>query len=78
MTCVLVRLFDTFAFLDDSDVYDGGPVGIQLVGRKFEEEKVLAVAKIVTAALEKMKSEASVQCTNVHFPSLKGSACVLS
>lgn len=38
---------------DDPEVYHGAPVGLQIVGRKFEEEKVLAVAKIVCAALEK-------------------------
>ncbi|KAK4125869.1 amidase [Parathielavia appendiculata] len=36
----------------DSDVYHGAPVGLQLVARKFEEEKVLAIAGIVTSALE--------------------------
>ncbi|KAK1835960.1 Acetamidase [Podospora conica] len=35
----------------DPEVYDGGPVGVQLVARKFEEEKVLGIAEIVTAAL---------------------------
>lgn len=36
----------------DPDVYDGAPVGVQLVARKYEEEKVWAIAKIVSAALE--------------------------
>ncbi|KAI9888341.1 MAG: hypothetical protein M1814_000572 [Vezdaea aestivalis] len=36
----------------DPEVYDGAPVGLQVVGRKYEEEKVLAIAKIVTAALK--------------------------
>jgi amidase len=36
----------------DPDVYDGAPIGIQLVARKYEEEKVWAIAKIVSAALE--------------------------
>jgi amidase len=38
---------------DDPEIYDGAPVGIQIVARKFEEEKVLAIAKIVYAALLK-------------------------
>lgn len=42
---------------DDPDIYHGGPVGVQLVARKFEEEKIWAIAKIVAAALEKMKAE---------------------
>ncbi|KAI1762701.1 amidase signature domain-containing protein [Hypoxylon sp. FL1150] len=37
----------------DPEIYHGGPVGLQIVGRKFEEEKVLAIAKIVCAALKK-------------------------
>ncbi|RBR25087.1 uncharacterized protein FIESC28_02144 [Fusarium coffeatum] len=36
----------------DASVYDGAPVGIQIVGRKFEEEKCLAIAKIVRAVLQ--------------------------
>jgi amidase len=35
-------------------VYDGAPVGVQIVGRKYEEEKVWAIAKLVEEAL-KMK-----------------------
>ncbi|MCJ1410567.1 hypothetical protein MMC19_004653 [Ptychographa xylographoides] len=36
----------------DPEIYDGAPVGIQLVARKYEEEKIWAVAKIVNAALK--------------------------
>ncbi|KAF7545280.1 hypothetical protein G7Z17_g9283 [Cylindrodendrum hubeiense] len=36
----------------DPDIYDNAPVGVQIVARKFEEEKILAVAKIVCAALQ--------------------------
>ncbi|KAK4695723.1 hypothetical protein P7C71_g2079, partial [Lecanoromycetidae sp. Uapishka_2] len=35
----------------DPDTYDGAPVGLQIVARKHEEEKVWAIAKIVDAAL---------------------------
>ena len=45
---------------DDPDIYHGGPVGVQLVARKFEEEKIWAIVKIVVAALEKMKAETAV------------------
>jgi amidase len=38
--------------VDDADIYDGAPVGVQLVARKYEEEKVWAIAKIVSAALK--------------------------
>jgi len=33
-------------------MYDGAPVGLQIVARKYEEEKVLAIAKIVSTVLE--------------------------
>ncbi|CAG7555245.1 unnamed protein product [Fusarium equiseti] len=36
----------------DASVYDGAPVGVQIVGRKLEEEKCLAIAKIVHAVLQ--------------------------
>lgn len=42
--------------LDDPEIYHGGPVGIQIVARKLEEEKILAIAKIVAAALESSKA----------------------
>lgn len=38
---------------DDPDIYDGAPVGLQIVGRKFDEEKILAIMNIVYAALQK-------------------------
>lgn len=38
---------------DDPEIYDGAPVGVQIVARKFEEEKVLATAGIVTACLKR-------------------------
>ena len=37
---------------DDKEVYDGAPVGLQIVGRKYEEEKIWAVGKIVRGILE--------------------------
>ncbi|KAK0643850.1 amidase signature domain-containing protein [Cercophora newfieldiana] len=36
----------------DPEIYDGAPVGVQLVGRKFEEEKILGIAGVVMAALK--------------------------
>lgn len=36
----------------DPETYDGAPVGLQIVGRKWEEEKTWAVAKIIDAALK--------------------------
>ncbi|KAH6889261.1 amidase signature domain-containing protein [Thelonectria olida] len=37
----------------DPDVYHGGPVGVQIMTRKFEEEKAWAIAKIVCGALQR-------------------------
>jgi amidase len=36
---------------DDPEAYDGAPVGLQIVGRKYDEEKVWAIAKIVDTVL---------------------------
>ncbi|EWY85605.1 hypothetical protein FOYG_12746 [Fusarium oxysporum NRRL 32931] len=36
----------------DADLYDGAPVGVQIVGRRFEEEKCLAIARIVHVVLQ--------------------------
>lgn len=38
--------------IDDPNVYDGAPVGVMIVGRRLEEEKVLAVADVVMHSLE--------------------------
>ena len=40
---------------DDPETYDGAPVGLQIVARQHEEEKVLAIAKIVDSALKGME-----------------------
>lgn len=38
--------------LYDPESMDGMPVGVQIVGRKLEEEKVLGAAKVVEAVLK--------------------------
>lgn len=38
--------------LYDPKTMDGHPVGLQLVGRRFEEEKVLGVAKVLEKLME--------------------------
>ncbi len=38
--------------IDDPKAYDGAPVGLQIVARKYEEEKVWAIAKIVDSILK--------------------------
>lgn len=39
--------------VDDPEIYDGAHVAVQVVGRRFQEEKVLALAGIINDALEK-------------------------
>lgn len=41
----------------DPEETDGGVVGLQLVGRKFQEEKVVEMMKVVSAAIEDLKSK---------------------
>ncbi|KAG6997797.1 mycophenolic acid synthesis protein B [Physcia stellaris] len=38
----------------DPEIYDGAPVGLQIVCRKWEEEKVWAIAKIIDNGLKTM------------------------
>jgi amidase len=33
--------------IDDADTYDGAPVGVQLVGRRLQEEKILTIADYI-------------------------------
>lgn len=37
------------------DTFDGAPVGLQLMGRRLQEEKVVALMDIVTNALEQFR-----------------------
>lgn len=50
--CLKLRPLTYPASKDDPDIYDGAPIGVQIVARKHEEEKIWAIAKIVTAALK--------------------------
>ena len=42
--------------LDDTDLYDGAHVAIQIVGRRLQEEKVLAIAEHIGSALSALNS----------------------
>lgn len=37
--------FHTDRYIDDAEAYDGAPVGVQLVGRRLQEEKMLTLAE---------------------------------
>lgn len=39
--------------IDDPEIYDGSHVAVQIVGRRFQEEKVLALTQHLGDALEK-------------------------
>ena len=41
------------ADIDDPELYHGGPVALQLVGRRLREEDVLEMAEILETALKK-------------------------
>lgn len=43
----------TFCETGDPEAYDGAPVGLQIVARKYEEEKVWAIARMIDAILRK-------------------------
>lgn len=51
--CLCVCVFaDLFCFLDDPQIYDGAHVALQIVGRRFQEERMLAIADVTSAALK--------------------------
>jgi amidase len=39
--------------LDDPEIYDGAHVSVQLIGRRLQEERVLALAEMIGDALGK-------------------------
>jgi Asp-tRNA(Asn)/Glu-tRNA(Gln) amidotransferase A subunit family amidase len=50
---VVGELVVLMALTDDADLYDGAHVSVQIVGRRFQEEKVLALTEILGDALGK-------------------------
>lgn len=42
-----------FLGTDDPELYDGAHVSLQVVGRRFQEEKVLAITEYLGNALDK-------------------------
>ena len=45
-------------FSDDAEVFDGAHVSVQLVGRRLQEEKMLALAEYVGKALRSPQKSA--------------------
>jgi amidase len=42
---------EPFVCSDDAQIYHGAPIGLQVVARRYEEEKVLAIASLIEDAL---------------------------
>lgn len=51
----LSEFFADCRLQDDPEVYDGAHVSLQLVGRRLQEEKVLALAEFVGNAMAEAK-----------------------
>lgn len=43
---------DLFLSTDDPDLYHGLPVNVQVIGRRFQEEKVLAITEYIDGLLK--------------------------
>jgi Asp-tRNA(Asn)/Glu-tRNA(Gln) amidotransferase A subunit family amidase len=37
--------------VDEPEKYEGGPVGLQVIGRRYEEEKVLDILEMIAQSL---------------------------
>lgn len=48
--------------LDDSEIYHGAPAGLQFIGRRFEEEEMLALAKLLDSLIQ--RNEATSVASN--------------
>jgi amidase len=47
--------------LDDPEFSDGAPVGIQVVGRRLQEEKVLAIAEVIGNAVHDLSERGNMK-----------------
>lgn len=54
-TCEKCISFEVKLTIDDPEKYKGGPVGLQLIGRRFEEEKILDMVEIIAQAIGKVE-----------------------
>lgn len=47
------NVIDEYAWKEyNPKTYEGGPVSVQIIGRKMEEEKVLKICEVVESALK--------------------------
>jgi amidase len=42
-------------YLDDPEIFHGVPIGLQIVGRRLEEERILAISEEVERCLSKQE-----------------------
>jgi Asp-tRNA(Asn)/Glu-tRNA(Gln) amidotransferase A subunit family amidase len=54
---IIIHIDSDILYLDDPEIYDGAPVGVQIVARKYEEEKIWAIGKIVYDCLQQSEDE---------------------
>lgn len=54
LTAILLVLL-LIAFIDDPAIFDGAHIAVQLIGRRLQEEKVLALAEHVGNAIHQSK-----------------------
>lgn len=52
-------LANAYAWVDDPEIYHGQPVNVQIIGRRFQEEKVLAITEYVDGLI---KEHGTVGC----------------
>jgi Asp-tRNA(Asn)/Glu-tRNA(Gln) amidotransferase A subunit family amidase len=55
MNNVCFPLWKSGLIVDEPEKYEGGPVGLQVIGRRFEEEKVLSILEIIAQALGRIE-----------------------
>ncbi len=53
VSCGHMRHHQVLIIVDDPELYHGAHVSVQVVGRRFQEEKVLALTEILGDALGK-------------------------
>ena len=46
----------TLDLLDDKEVFHGSPIGLQIMCRRLQEEKAIALGEIIVSALKNCKS----------------------
>lgn len=56
--CCQTRAADPNA--DDAEAYDGGPAAVQVIGRRLDEEYLLAIAETVADAVQQYKKEKGI------------------